>query len=220
MLTFFITNTVQSALYRHPLGMSNLDDYVDTVTSYISFCEDLCITQKRTKSFNNNKPWFSPELKIKLQEKEIAFQSGDRSNYKRTMYEWRRCVNLAKSDYKSRLEKQFIDGDTRSVWQGLQTITGYKKKPTLIPSDDFTANSLNQFYARFDRDNNTPVTSTLDPEVNIPQPFFIENHEVCNMFKRQNIRKSAGPDGVSTATLKHCANELAPLFRDIFLICH
>ena len=75
---------------------------------------------------------------------------------------------------------------------------------------------LNQFYARFDRDNNTPVTSTLDPEVNIPQPFFIENHEVCNMFKRQNIRKSAGPDGVSTATLKHCANELAPLFTDIF----
>ena len=68
-----------------------------------------------TKSFNNNKPWFSPELKIKLQEKEIAFQSGDKSNYTRTMYEWRRCVNLAKSEYKSRLEKQFIAGDTRSL---------------------------------------------------------------------------------------------------------
>ena len=35
---------------------------------------------------------------------------------------------MAKSEYKSRLEKQSIDGDTRSVWQGLQTITGYKKE--------------------------------------------------------------------------------------------
>ena len=32
----------------------------NTVTSYISFCEDVCAP---TKTFNNNKPWFTPKLK-------------------------------------------------------------------------------------------------------------------------------------------------------------
>ena len=36
------------------------------------------------------------------------------------------------------------------------------------------------------------------------------------LFSRQNVRKAGGPDGISPATLKHCASQLAPVFSDIF----
>ena len=36
------------------------------------------------------------------------------------------------------------------------------------------------------------------------------------MFKRQIPRKAAGPDSVSPSTLKHCADQLSPVFTDIF----
>ena len=36
------------------------------------------------------------------------------------------------------------------------------------------------------------------------------------LFKQQSGRKAAGPDNVSTSTLKHCADELAPVFMDLF----
>ena len=32
----------------------------------------------------------------------------------------------------------------------------------------------------------------------------------------QNVRKAGCPDGISPATLKHCASQLAPVFTDIF----
>ena len=36
------------------------------------------------------------------------------------------------------------------------------------------------------------------------------------MFEKQNSRKATGPDGVSSSTLKHCADQLAPIFTTLF----
>ncbi|KAK3536689.1 hypothetical protein QTP86_017613 [Hemibagrus guttatus] len=36
------------------------------------------------------------------------------------------------------------------------------------------------------------------------------------LFKRLNTRKASGPDSVSPSLLKHCANQLSPVFTDIF----
>ncbi|XP_061640830.1 bis(5'-adenosyl)-triphosphatase isoform X1 [Phyllopteryx taeniolatus] len=41
----------------------SLDEYTDTVTSYISFCEEVCVPTKSFRTFNNNKPWFTAKLK-------------------------------------------------------------------------------------------------------------------------------------------------------------
>ena len=40
--------------------------------------------------------------------------------------------------------------------------------------------------------------------------------EMSKLFKQQSIRKAAGPDNVSSFTLKNCANELDPVFTDLF----
>ena len=45
------------------------DEYVDTISSYISFCEQSCIPTKNIKIYPNNKPWFKKEIRGKLEEK-------------------------------------------------------------------------------------------------------------------------------------------------------
>ena len=44
----------------------------------------------------------------------------------------------------------------------------------------------------------------------------IQEREVNRLCKRQNPRKAAGPDSVSPATLKQCADQLSPVFTYIF----
>jgi len=44
----------------------------------------------------------------------------------------------------------------------------------------------------------------------------IKVRDVNRLCKRQNPRKAVGSDSVSTSTLKHCANQLSPLFTGIF----
>ncbi len=56
---------------------TGLDELTETVTSYISFCEDICIPTRTFLSFNNDKPWFTGKLKQLRQAKEDAYRSGD-----------------------------------------------------------------------------------------------------------------------------------------------
>lgn len=44
----------------------------------------------------------------------------------------------------------------------------------------------------------------------------IEESEVLHLFRNCNTRKSPGPDNIEGAVLKHCAEQLAPVFTDIF----
>lgn len=45
---------------------------------------------------------------------------------------------------------------------------------------------------------------------------MVRAHEVKALFRKQNVRKAEGPDGVSAFTLRNCAHQLASVFTDIF----
>ena len=77
---------------------NDIHEYADTVTSYINFCQDLCIPQKSVKVFGNDKPWFTKNLKIKLNQKEEAFKSGDRALYTKAKYGVEKAIRGAKTD--------------------------------------------------------------------------------------------------------------------------
>ncbi len=40
--------------------------------------------------------------------------------------------------------------------------------------------------------------------------------DVNQVFRKQKSRKASGPDGISPACLKVCADQLAPIFTQIF----
>jgi len=60
---------------------TNLDELTETVTFYISFCEDICILTRTSLTFNNDKPWFTAKLRHLRQAKEDAYTNGDRVLY-------------------------------------------------------------------------------------------------------------------------------------------
>ena len=98
---------------------NNLDDLTDTVTSYISFCEDMCVPTKTFRTFNNNKPWFTARLRQLRQAKEEAYRSGDRVLYRQARNTLNKEVRVAKRGYSEKLKNQFSTNDPASVWRGL-----------------------------------------------------------------------------------------------------
>ncbi|KAK1793839.1 hypothetical protein P4O66_001566 [Electrophorus voltai] len=48
------------------------------------------------------------------------------------------------------------------------------------------------------------------------RPLIITESDVRRVFKRVNTRKAVGPDGICGRVLKACADQLAPVFTDIF----
>jgi len=65
---------------------NDLDELTETVTSYISFCEDMCIPTRTHLTYNNDKPWFTAKLRKLLQAKENAYRKGDIVLYKQAKY--------------------------------------------------------------------------------------------------------------------------------------
>ena len=165
------------------------------------------------KVFGNDNPWITKNLKILPKQKEEAFKSGDRALFKNAKYGVEKAIRGAKTYYWRKLEGQFLSNDTRSVWQGLQCITGYKQKHSIPGFESATPKHFNNVYARFNRQNLTPTSVSLpDPAVPLPPPFTVQEHEVRKLLKHQSSRNAAGPDNVSTSTLKYCANKLATVF--------
>ncbi len=85
---------------------TDLDELTDTVTSYISFCEDICVPTRTYLTFNNDKPWFSTQLKQLNQAKEDVYRSGDKALYKQAKT-LNREIRVAKKNYSGKLKNSF-----------------------------------------------------------------------------------------------------------------
>ncbi|TWW54498.1 hypothetical protein D4764_0182780 [Takifugu flavidus] len=103
----------------------DLDEYTDTVTSYIHFCEERILPTRTRVSYSNDKPWFTPKLRQIRKEKEAALKSGDRDCYREAKYRFSKELRRAKSVYSEKLQQQFTANDSASVWRGLRQITDY-----------------------------------------------------------------------------------------------
>jgi len=77
-------------------GTIDLNELTDTVTSYISFCEDTCIPTRTFLSFNNDKPWFTGKLKHLRHAKEDAYRSGDKTLYAQARNRLTKGIRVAK----------------------------------------------------------------------------------------------------------------------------
>ena len=201
------------------LACNDIDEYADTCSSYVYFCEELCIPRQSIVIYSNNKPWFNKEVRLLRRGKEAAHRSGDKDAYTKAKYALSKAIQHAKGVYKTRIEQQVGDKNIRAVWRGLQSATGYKKKPPPTSNDPNLPDQFNVFCTRFEAPRgSTPSIppASPPPATTSPAPLVITEHEVRRLFKGQNTRKACGPDMVSPATLKHCASELAPVFTDIF----
>uniref|UniRef100_A0A9J7YVU8 Reverse transcriptase domain-containing protein n=1 Tax=Cyprinus carpio carpio TaxID=630221 RepID=A0A9J7YVU8_CYPCA len=201
---------------------TNLDELTETVTSYISFCEDICIPTRTYLTFNNDKPWFTAKLRHLRQAKEDAYRNGDRVLYNQARNTLNKEIRAAKRTYSKKLEDQFTSNDSTSVWKGLRAITNYKTPSPCTEANQRLANDLNEFYCRFetphihsDHLSTQPLTPPTIP-LSTPPALQISENDVCQVFRKNKRRKAPGPDGVTPACLRTCADQLAPIFSQIF----
>nr|XP_049573455.1 uncharacterized protein LOC125966913 isoform X1 [Syngnathus scovelli] len=161
---------------------SDLHELTDTVTSYISFCEDLCVQTKTFCTYNNDKPWFTPNLRRLRKVKEEAYRSGDRDLFKQTRNTLNREVRKARRCYGESLERHLsANPDPSTVWKGLQSITGFKKRTPRPVESPRLADQLNRGRARTpdSRGGSVPdVPETKDQEGTGPRrrvTFLLES---------------------------------------------
>lgn len=103
------------------------------------------------KPYNNDKPWFSPQLKRLRGEKEAARRGGDSDLLRQAKYRFTKAVKEAKHRYAERLQHQLSEGNPSFIWKGLKKITNYRPKPPQTPHSLPLANELNEFYCRFEK---------------------------------------------------------------------
>ncbi|KAK3572785.1 hypothetical protein QTP86_007390 [Hemibagrus guttatus] len=175
--------------------------------------------------FNNDKPWFTAKLRYLRQAKEDAFRNGDRVLYNQARNTLNKEIRVAKRSYAKKLENQFSSNDPASVWKGLKDITNYKTPSPSTEANQQLAEDLNEFYCRFETAGLTPhapsenlSTQPLTSQQPPPPPpaLWISEDDVCQIFLKQKRRKAPGPDGVTPACLKTCADQLAFIFSQIF----
>ncbi|KAI5088080.1 gastrula zinc finger protein XlCGF28.1-like [Silurus meridionalis] len=193
----------------------NLEEYTSTVTSYISKCVDDVTISKTITTRSNQKPWITANVHVLLKQRDSAFRSGDKAPLKTTRAKLSRAIREAKRAHVKKIHDHFQDiGDTRRMWQGIQAITNYKTSPPACDHDASLPDALNDFYARFEVQNNVKLRKTIPSPTD--QVLCLTTAEVRKTLCRVNPRKSAGPDNIPGRVLRECAEQLADVFTDIF----
>ncbi len=138
----------QAATYNNT---TDLQEYSETVTAYITKCIDDVTVTKTITVRANQMPWLTGEVYRLLKAQNAAFRTGDEEGLKTARANLSRGIREAKRQYSRRIAHRFSDSrDTRSLWQGIQTITDYKPPPQTCDSTIPLLNELNAFFARFE----------------------------------------------------------------------
>ena len=100
----------------------NIDELVDTVSSYITFCVDSVIPTRNSVHYPNNKPWVTKELKSVINKKNRTFYTGNLWEKKAVSKEVKKEIRKAKMKYREKVEKLYSGGDLRAAWKGIKSM--------------------------------------------------------------------------------------------------
>ncbi len=175
----------------------DIEAYSDSVTCFFRKCIDDVVPTKTIHIYPNQKPWINSDVRSALSAWTSAFNSGNTDDRKQASYDIRRSIKAAKLTYKNKVEEHFNNNNPRSMWQGINNITGFKgNKPATVNIAASLPDELNTFYARFEADNTAHTESAHTTAAEEVSPLSLSVADVTRSFKRVNIRKAVGPDGI------------------------
>ncbi len=142
--------------------------------------------------------------------------SGNMSDYKYRVILSDGQLELLNSDTGRELSQHFQLNDSRRMWQGLKTICSSGNNPSAeVRADPLLAEELNTFYGRFDRNGGATLpinaSGSSRQSSDVDHVITVSEDEVRRELRRVNIRKAAGPDGITGRVLRSCADQLAGL---------
>ncbi len=204
---------------------ADVSEFTDVALSFVYMLTDQATETVTIRTFSNQKPWVDRTIRAAVNQRTAAYNagllSGNMSEYKASCYALRRAVRAAKLRYRERIESHFQLNDSRRMWQGLKTICSSGNNSSAeVRADPLLAEELNTFYGRFDRNGGAtlPISAPGSSRQSSDDDHVItvSEDEVRRELRRVNIRKAAGPDGITGRVLRSCADQLAGLFTSIF----
>ncbi|KAG5267420.1 hypothetical protein AALO_G00221550 [Alosa alosa] len=178
----------------------DIEEYTDTVTSYITKCINVVTEIKHITTRANQKPWLTGDVHRLLRARDKAFKAGDVAGLRTARANLSQGIRKAKKDYTDKITTHFKDSrDAQSLWQGIQAITDYKPAPQSCENNTSLLNDLNRFFARFEAQNDTHPQKTPPPPHD--QPLYLSSASVKRTLATINPRKAAGPDNIHSKFL-------------------
>ena len=174
-----------------------IEDHITSVTGFINKCIDDVVPTVTVRTYPNQKPWITGNIRTELKARAAAFRERDSNSeaYKKSCYARKRTIKQAKRQYRAKIESYCTGSDARLMWQGLQTITDYKGQHSgELPSDTSLPDELNHFYARFEASNTEACMRASAVPDDCVITFSVA--DVSKTFKQVNIHKAAGSDGL------------------------
>ncbi len=203
---------------------SDVSEFTDVALSFVNTLTEQATETVTIRTFSNQKPWVDITIRDAVNHRTAAYNdgilSGNMSEYKASCYALRQAVRAAKLRYRARIESHFQLNDSRRMWQGLKTICSSGNNSSAeVRADPLLAEELNTFYGRFEC--NGGATLPISPSGSSRQSsdeyaITLSEDEVRRELKRVNVRKAAGPDGITGRVLRSCADQLAGLFTSMF----
>ncbi len=185
---------------------SDVSEFTDVALSFVNTLTEQATETITIRTFSNQKPWVDRTIRAAVNKRTAAYNagllSGNMSEYKASCYALRRAVRAAKLRYRERIESHFQLNDSRLMWQGLRTTCTFGNKSSAeVRADPLLADELNTFYGRFESNRGC---ATLPISASESSSQSSDNHvitmtedEVRRALKPVNVRKAAGPDGIT-----------------------
>ncbi len=202
---------------------SDVSEFTDVALSFVNTLTEQATETVTIRTFTNQKPWVDRSIRDAVNHRTAAYNagilSGNMSEYKASCYALRRAIRATKRRYRERIESHFQLNDSRRMWQGLKTICSSGNNSSAgVRADPLLAKELNTFYGRFECNGgaNLPNSPSGSSRQSSDHVITVSEEDVRSELRRVNVRKAAGPDGITGRVLRSCADQLAGLFNSIF----
>ncbi len=199
---------------------NNINEQVDTVSSYISFCVDNIVPSKTDTFLPNNKPWITKELKEILNRKKRIFFTGSELEIKRSTKRSSGPLKLPSWSIRIKWSRNWLMETSTQLGRVLKPWPPLTLLPATLEPPGWRVAvlllSLMTFYTRFESDNSTQL-DVIRSELNLDNSAFtFSTQDVVRSLRRTRERSSPGPDNISGRVLRHCAQQLGDVFRILF----
>ncbi len=187
---------------------SDVSEFTDVALSFVNTLTKQATETVTIMTFSYQKPWVDRSIRDAVNQRTATYNagllSGNMREYKASCYALRRAVRAVKRRYRKRIESHFQLNDSRHMWQGLKTICSSGNNSSAeVRAYPLLAEELNTFYGRFECNGATlPSSASGSSRQSSDHVFTLSEDEVRRELRRVNVRKAAGPDGISGRVLK------------------
>ena len=228
---------INNHLYCHYLNFCEMAESRTVNENWIHFKNSLREVEKlvptRIINVNSDPPWYNRKLKSLDDKQRKLHQKAKRlrcnhllQRYKAARTAVKQAYREAEMQYKSKLGF-LLKENNKHFWKYVKTKRGQRPGIQSILSDNgkivhdaqTIANILNTQYKKVFGSSNTdqsqiPLAACCTSEV--MQPVVFNYYGIVGLLDKIKVHKACGPDGISGAILKYCANVAAMFLKMIF----